>query len=621
MGSYDKGGLWVQTLGGVDCKHKWVLFDGNIPHCTLPYDGTRYTLIYFSQQSYERLGACRPGGGDRASIKSLGFPLPPSGQVKLDYEPASVRLRHAKAAFRKWKDCEEKGTAYAWNEEEDLDEWGHESDGEEEKSRASRQGGGRRKKGKRGQSDAFSWSDSEESDSDEDEDDEVGPGRNGTGWTWFIKGRRGVPFAGHPVPPAFVRKLGRRGGMEQLAANMLREQLGLVPTLRQRTRSRYTEVSESDSDMEGFVEGSDSDDGQPVRKRTKGGRKGKRAQEKPAFMDGIRAKATGKTAEEDDTPAHLAKQLNVDVAQLVWLNKEWYPSLHANAPLQAGTVLQIPDTPGALEGDYAIQEEEDDEPMPDDDDEEGENWYQVRRKDKFSPKLSRAQLRRLALSGGVVEFRWAADAIAASDRKSKAAAYRRQRALAALEPQLLDYYKSGKPDRPAGEQRLITTFYSLKALAKRKGVPLSALQPEKKRRKRTKAAAGAATAATAQVPETKPAASGGDDGWSVQKDPKSGEGYWWHASTLTSSWTHPTTGLFPDGSMPAEPATFAVAPAEGRAQGEGAAAEATPAPADEDMVAPGSAEDEAQAMDADTASVTEGWEEEADGGLPVMDMS
>ena len=30
MGCYDKGGLWVQTLGGVDCKHKWVLFDGNI---------------------------------------------------------------------------------------------------------------------------------------------------------------------------------------------------------------------------------------------------------------------------------------------------------------------------------------------------------------------------------------------------------------------------------------------------------------------------------------------------------------------------------------------------------------------------------------------------------------
>ena len=42
MGSYDKGGLWVQTLGGVDCKHKWVLFDGNIPHGTItPYTGTR----------------------------------------------------------------------------------------------------------------------------------------------------------------------------------------------------------------------------------------------------------------------------------------------------------------------------------------------------------------------------------------------------------------------------------------------------------------------------------------------------------------------------------------------------------------------------------------------------
>ena len=34
----------------------WLQFDGNVPHCTLPYTGTRYTFTFFSQQSFSRLG-------------------------------------------------------------------------------------------------------------------------------------------------------------------------------------------------------------------------------------------------------------------------------------------------------------------------------------------------------------------------------------------------------------------------------------------------------------------------------------------------------------------------------------------------------------------------------------
>ena len=42
VGDYEDGGLWVQTMGEVDCKHKWKNFDGNIPHGTItPYTGTR----------------------------------------------------------------------------------------------------------------------------------------------------------------------------------------------------------------------------------------------------------------------------------------------------------------------------------------------------------------------------------------------------------------------------------------------------------------------------------------------------------------------------------------------------------------------------------------------------
>ena len=45
-----------QAFGAVDLKGgKWVDFDGNLPHCTLPFTGTRYTLIV-SAATAGRLG-------------------------------------------------------------------------------------------------------------------------------------------------------------------------------------------------------------------------------------------------------------------------------------------------------------------------------------------------------------------------------------------------------------------------------------------------------------------------------------------------------------------------------------------------------------------------------------
>ena len=79
VGDYTDGKLWVQDKGAVETKNVWTEFDGNVPHCTLPYTGTRYTLIYFSDTQYEVLGALRPDGDDKAVIASWGFPLPPPG--------------------------------------------------------------------------------------------------------------------------------------------------------------------------------------------------------------------------------------------------------------------------------------------------------------------------------------------------------------------------------------------------------------------------------------------------------------------------------------------------------------------------------------------------------------
>lgn len=75
------------------------------------------SLIYFTQQTYSRLGASRQNG-DRESIRSMGFPLPPNGLVKGDYAPAGERLRIGKAAYRKWEDCKRKGIPYTWSDDE-----------------------------------------------------------------------------------------------------------------------------------------------------------------------------------------------------------------------------------------------------------------------------------------------------------------------------------------------------------------------------------------------------------------------------------------------------------------------------------------------------------------------
>jgi hypothetical protein len=127
IGDYEEGGLWVQTHGEVNCKHRWQLFDGNIPHLTLPYTGTRYTLIYFSQQSFKLLGKVGNNRSHRDIMMRLGFPFPNRNARKKQYKPFKLRLLEGKAAFRKWEQCMEEGTEYTF-EESDLVSWRHDSD-------------------------------------------------------------------------------------------------------------------------------------------------------------------------------------------------------------------------------------------------------------------------------------------------------------------------------------------------------------------------------------------------------------------------------------------------------------------------------------------------------------
>ena len=55
LGNYVGGTVWQQGSGACDCKNNFVDMDGNVPHATLPFAGTRYTLVYFSHQSWKKV--------------------------------------------------------------------------------------------------------------------------------------------------------------------------------------------------------------------------------------------------------------------------------------------------------------------------------------------------------------------------------------------------------------------------------------------------------------------------------------------------------------------------------------------------------------------------------------
>ena len=76
--------------------------DGNIPHATLPFAGCRYTLVYFSHQSWKK--APEPA---RLMLKNVnGFPLPSVDMVMADYGNKEDRLRQGKRLYNEFKRSE-----------------------------------------------------------------------------------------------------------------------------------------------------------------------------------------------------------------------------------------------------------------------------------------------------------------------------------------------------------------------------------------------------------------------------------------------------------------------------------------------------------------------------------
>jgi hypothetical protein len=104
---------WEDKIDGqaeaVVVKDKWHSFDGNMPHCTLPYKGTRYTLIYFTQRSHHKID----NESKTFLTKTVGFPFPPPSLQKPPYPKQLARLTAAVDAFSQWKGASKANAADA----------------------------------------------------------------------------------------------------------------------------------------------------------------------------------------------------------------------------------------------------------------------------------------------------------------------------------------------------------------------------------------------------------------------------------------------------------------------------------------------------------------------------
>ena len=97
LGNYEGGEIWIADEGIKSFKNKFCFFDGNEPHGTMPFTGTRYTLVYFTQQRYKHLLDV-----DKPLLKCIDFPTPSFGRdapVRKKYSSRKHRLQEVESEF------------------------------------------------------------------------------------------------------------------------------------------------------------------------------------------------------------------------------------------------------------------------------------------------------------------------------------------------------------------------------------------------------------------------------------------------------------------------------------------------------------------------------------------
>ena len=101
LGNFEGGGLWVSDGEGgkvLECHNTVHYFDGKTPHATMPFQGQRFTLVFYTRRE---VPSAKPGV--RATLTELGFPLPPTGEWLTDTTTPEAVVKDAEREFDTFK--------------------------------------------------------------------------------------------------------------------------------------------------------------------------------------------------------------------------------------------------------------------------------------------------------------------------------------------------------------------------------------------------------------------------------------------------------------------------------------------------------------------------------------
>ena len=113
LGHFSGGELAVEGRGVLDVRHRWVDFDGRLLHHVQPFEGERYSLVYFAHEaallpenasSDDSRGGTSPGFSPRRALESLGMRWPTCA-VKLAPTTSSESLTHVELEPRPVDKC------------------------------------------------------------------------------------------------------------------------------------------------------------------------------------------------------------------------------------------------------------------------------------------------------------------------------------------------------------------------------------------------------------------------------------------------------------------------------------------------------------------------------------
>ena len=94
VGDFTGGRLYVHHKGLLTTKERLVRFNGQNPHIVLPYQGKRYSFVFFTNVSFLKLSQEK-----KDQLESIGYPIP--NEKELDqYVKESREIRNIKPNLR-----------------------------------------------------------------------------------------------------------------------------------------------------------------------------------------------------------------------------------------------------------------------------------------------------------------------------------------------------------------------------------------------------------------------------------------------------------------------------------------------------------------------------------------